>query len=121
MQYDRSAHCVYYHRYHIVWATKYRYKVLTGDLALRVRTICRQVCKGERRFYLAWRSVHRPRAYVRVCAPKDRHLQSGTQDERPFVSQYPARVSGDTQAVLGPPVLGPGLLLDNHRGHQSRI
>ncbi|WP_419906032.1 IS200/IS605 family transposase [Hoeflea sp.] len=45
MQYDRSAHCVYYHRYHIVWATKYRYKVLTGDLALRVRTICRQVCK----------------------------------------------------------------------------
>jgi len=45
MQYDTSAHCVYYHRFHIVWSTKYRYKVLIGDLQLRVRTICRQVCQ----------------------------------------------------------------------------
>ena len=46
MQYATSSHCVYYHRYHIVWATKYRYKVLCGDVRLRARDICRQVC-GE--------------------------------------------------------------------------
>ena len=46
MQYGTSAHCVYYHRYHIVWATKYRYKVLSGNVRLRARDICRQVC-GE--------------------------------------------------------------------------
>ena len=46
MQYASSSHCVYYHRYHIVWATKYRYKVLCGDVRLRARDICRQVC-GE--------------------------------------------------------------------------
>ena len=45
MQYDSSAHYVYYHRYHIVWATKYRYKVLTSGLRLWVRTVCRQVCQ----------------------------------------------------------------------------
>ena len=44
MQYDAGKHCVFYHRYHIVWSTKYRYKVLTGALRLRVRDICRQVC-----------------------------------------------------------------------------
>ena len=33
------------HRCHIVWSTKYRYKVLTGDIRLRVRDICRQVCR----------------------------------------------------------------------------
>ena len=44
MQYDTGKHCVFYHRYHIVWSTKYRYKVLTGALRLRVRDICRQVC-----------------------------------------------------------------------------
>ena len=44
MQYATSSHCVYYHRYHIVWSTKYRYKVLFGDLRLRARDICRQVC-----------------------------------------------------------------------------
>ncbi len=45
MQYNTGKHCVFYHRYHIVWSTKYRFKVLTGDLRLRVRDICRQVCR----------------------------------------------------------------------------
>jgi len=44
MQYDTGKHCVYYHRYHLVWSTKYRYKVLQGDIRLRVRDILRQVC-----------------------------------------------------------------------------
>ncbi len=42
---DTGSHCVFYHRYHIVWSTKYRYKVLTGCIRLRVRDICRQVCR----------------------------------------------------------------------------
>jgi len=45
MQYDTGKHCVFYHRYHIVWSTKYRYTVLTGALRLRVPDICRQVCR----------------------------------------------------------------------------
>ena len=44
MQYSTGKHCVFYHRYHLVWSTKYRYKVLRGDIKLRVREICRQVC-----------------------------------------------------------------------------
>jgi len=44
MQYQKGKHCVFYHRYHIVWSTKYRYKVLRGPIALRVRDIIRQVC-----------------------------------------------------------------------------
>ena len=41
---DFGAHCVFYHRYHIVWATKYRYKVLSGDVRERARKIIRQTC-----------------------------------------------------------------------------
>lgn len=48
MQYDTGKHCVFYHRYHIVWSTKYRFKVLTGDLRLRIREIIRQVCAENR-------------------------------------------------------------------------
>jgi putative transposase len=44
MQYDTGKHCVFYHRDHLVWSTKYRYKVLHGDVRLRVRDIIRQVC-----------------------------------------------------------------------------
>ena len=44
MQYDKGKHCTFHHRYHLVWITKYRYKVLRGDVRLRVREIIRQVC-----------------------------------------------------------------------------
>jgi len=44
MAYDTGAHTVFYHRYHIVWITKYRFKVLTGEMRLRIREIIRQVC-----------------------------------------------------------------------------
>ena len=44
MQYDKGKHCVFYHRYHVVWSTKYRFKVLRGDVQSRVREIIRRVC-----------------------------------------------------------------------------
>ena len=47
MQYDRSAHCVHYHRFHIVRATKCRHGVPVGDPRLRVRTVRRRVRRGN--------------------------------------------------------------------------
>ena len=44
MQYDKGKHCAFYHRYHVVWSTKYRFKVLRGDIKLRARDIIRRVC-----------------------------------------------------------------------------
>ena len=43
--YSKKSHTVYYHRYHIVWITKYRYKVLTYDIKQRVRDIIGQVAE----------------------------------------------------------------------------
>jgi len=37
MRYDTGKYTVYYHRFHIVWITKYRYGVLRGALRERVR------------------------------------------------------------------------------------
>lgn len=45
MSYDTGSHTVFYHRYHIVWITKYRYKMLKGQLGMLIRDIIRQVCK----------------------------------------------------------------------------
>ncbi|WP_037296213.1 IS200/IS605 family transposase [Roseobacter sp. AzwK-3b] len=44
MQYNTGSHCVFYHRYHLVWSNKDRFKVLKDQVLLRVRDICRQVC-----------------------------------------------------------------------------
>ncbi len=46
-EYRRSAHCVYDIKYHIVWITKYRKAVLTGQIAKRTRELIRGICKGN--------------------------------------------------------------------------
>lgn len=42
--YRKGAHTVHDIKYHFVWITKYRYHVLKGDIAVRVRSIIREVC-----------------------------------------------------------------------------
>src|ERR1700731_424341 len=56
MSYATGCHTVFHHRYHIVWVTKYRYKILEGTLRERIRTIIRQVCKELG--YRSSRAVH---------------------------------------------------------------
>lgn len=43
--YRSGKHTVYYHRYHIVWITKYRYKVLTHAIKERIRDVVAQVAE----------------------------------------------------------------------------
>ncbi len=45
MEYREGSHTKYKIEYHFVWATKYRYHVLVGDVALRVRELVRQTCE----------------------------------------------------------------------------
>ncbi|MEH6758168.1 MAG: IS200/IS605 family transposase [Parasphingorhabdus sp.] len=44
LPYSRGSHTAFHHSYRIVWAPKYRFKVLHGEVRLRVREIIRQVC-----------------------------------------------------------------------------
>ncbi|QQK75416.1 IS200/IS605 family transposase [Salicibibacter cibarius] len=46
-EYKRSSHAVYDIKYHIIWVTKYRYHVLRGDIAHRVRELIRQGCEAR--------------------------------------------------------------------------
>ncbi len=46
-EYRRSAHAVFDIKYHVVWITKYRYKVLKGRVAERVRDLIRQTCESR--------------------------------------------------------------------------
>ena len=46
-EYRKGSHSVYDINYHFVWITKYRYPVLRGDLATRVRDIVREVCMAS--------------------------------------------------------------------------
>ena len=46
-EYRHSAHAVYDIKYHIIWITKYRYKVLRGRIAERARDLIRQICEAR--------------------------------------------------------------------------
>ena len=43
--YRKTAHTTYDCKYHIVWITKYRKKVMVGLVAQRVRELIRGICK----------------------------------------------------------------------------
>ncbi len=42
----KASHVQYDIEYHIVWTTKYRYRVLTGRIAERARELIRQSCNS---------------------------------------------------------------------------
>ena len=44
MRYSSAAHTRFYHRYQVVWVTKYRFKVLEGAMRERLREIIHQTC-----------------------------------------------------------------------------
>ena len=46
MEYRYGSHTVFQIEYHFVWVTKYRYKVLRGEVAERVRELVRQTCEA---------------------------------------------------------------------------
>lgn len=43
LNYRKSSHVIYDNKYHIIWVPKYRYAILTGKVALRVRELIRQI------------------------------------------------------------------------------
>src|ERR1017187_839116 len=46
-EYRHSAHATFDLKYHVIWITKYRYKILRGRIAERSRDLIRQVCQAR--------------------------------------------------------------------------
>lgn len=46
-EYRTNAHAQWDIKYHVVWITKYRYKVLRGEVAERARELIRQICEAR--------------------------------------------------------------------------
>ena len=46
-QYKKGGHTVYDIKYHFVWITKYRYKILKGQVAVRLRELLKKGCDAK--------------------------------------------------------------------------
>jgi putative transposase len=46
-RYRKSSHVIYECKYHVCWLPKYRYPILTGQVALRLRELVRQIAAAN--------------------------------------------------------------------------
>ena len=67
-EYQSSGHARYDIKYHFVWITKYRHKVLRGEVAERVRELIRQTCQ-MREVQIVRGAVAADHVHMLVAAP----------------------------------------------------
>jgi putative transposase len=67
-EYRRSGHAVWDVKYHLVWITKYRYKVLRGEVAERARDLLREIC-AAREVQIVRGAVSPDHIHMLVVAP----------------------------------------------------
>ena len=70
MEYRTGSHTKFNIEYHFVWVTKYRFQVLQGDIALRVRELVRQVC-AKHEIEILRGVVSKDHVHILVSAPPD--------------------------------------------------
>src|SRR3954449_6772974 len=67
-EYRQSGHALWDIKYHLVWITKYRYKILRGEVAERARDLIRQICHA-REVVIIRGSVSPDHIHMLVSAP----------------------------------------------------
>lgn len=67
--YQKNSHGVYDIKYHLIGVTKYRYKVLRGRLAVRMRELIRQGCEARGIGILQGRVGKEPIHLLLSCPP----------------------------------------------------
>ena len=108
VDYRHSAHAVFDLKYHVVWTTKYRYKILRGDVAERARDLIRQICAAREV------TIIRGAVFTGSCphavgsAAAVGPVQTGAVLEGPVVPDAAGGVPGAAETVLGPTPVGAG-------------
>ena len=74
-EYRTSAHAVFDIKYHVVWITKYRYKILRGRVAERARDLLRQICQS-REVVMVRDAVSSDHIHMLVCARRIWHRRN---------------------------------------------
>ena len=106
MRYTNGAHTKYHTRYHLVWITKYRYKILTKEMRLRIRELTRQICEQLGATIVSGvLSNNHVHLFVQI-PPKVSVSDFMRRVKRLHLAQAAAGVPRTTQALLGPALLG---------------
>jgi putative transposase len=86
--YRTGAHSRFDLKYHFVWVTKYRKKVLTGAVGTRVRELVREVCRTNE-IEILQGAVSADHVHVLLSCPRQpccRAKSCSTSREKPLAS-----------------------------------
>ena len=116
-EYRASGHAIWDIKYHLIWITKYRYKVLRGEVAERARDVIRQICQA-REVTIVRGAVSPDHVHILVAAPPLLSPAKLVQYVKGKSSRRLQRgFSALAQAVLGATPVGAGVFLrDGGRG-----
>jgi putative transposase len=67
-EYGKASHAVYDIKYHMIWVTKYRYKILEGKIARRLRELIRQGCEA-REITIVSGSINKDHVHLLLSCP----------------------------------------------------
>jgi putative transposase len=109
VEYRTSAHAVFDIKYHFVWITKYRYKILRERIAERARDLLRQICQAREAVIIRGGTGSHPHAGVGAAGHGAG--QVGAVSEGAVIAEAPRRISGTAQALLGAALVSAGLFL----------
>jgi REP-associated tyrosine transposase len=116
-EYRHSAHAVFDLKYHVIWCTKYRYKILRGRIAERARDLIHQICEA-REVVMVRGAVSPDHIHLLLSAPPILAPSKMVQYIKEASQSPPAgRISGTEETVLGTAHVGAWVLLrDGGRG-----
>ena len=76
--YKRGSHTVWDCKYHLVWATKYRYQVLGGEVGQRCRELLREIAMSKEMLIYAG-SINRDHVHMLIGIPPQLSVSRAVQ------------------------------------------
>ena len=123
--YRKTSHTTYDCKYHIVWITKYRKQVMVGLVAERVRELLRGICK-EHEVEILRGHVSKDHVHLFVSVPPHlalsklvQYLKGKTGPPVRLLQTF-VRESAVVESLLGPSLVGPGLLCSHFWQYYGR-
>ena len=110
MDYRYGSHTVFQIEYHFVWVAKYRYKVLTGEVAERVRALVRETCEAFE-IRIVKGVVSKDHVHILVSCPPNMAPSEIMRRIKGRTSSKLFEEFAHIKAVLGPAFLGERVLL----------
>ncbi len=77
-EYKRGSHTVWDCKYHLVWATKYRYQVLGGEVGQRCRELLREIAMSKEMIIYAG-SINRDHVHMLIGIPPQLSVSRAVQ------------------------------------------